>query len=350
MLAAGGPTLRWGAGMVVALLAIALAAPWIAPYGAAEQVDPAASQYRPPGTVLAAVHLADGSWRLADRAVRTPEGLRIERLGRSELLPAAAVRNLTPDGVSDRRRFLLGSDKFGRDLLSRMIYGARVSLWVGLLAVAIALTLGVAVGSAAALAGGFLDGLLMRIVDALLAFPLLFLMVAVAAFLRLDTLGIIVLLGAIGWMGISRLTRAEILGLQSREFILAARSIGQGPLAILFRHLLPNALTPLLIQATLLIGQAILAESSLSFLGLGIQPPTPSWGNMVSEGMATLALAWWIATFPGAAIAYVVIAFNLLGEGLRDALDPRGRRGLPLLPDMPPPASAPEAGATLPRL
>lgn len=347
MFAAGGPTLRWGAGMVAALLSVALAAPWLAPSGPAEQLDPAASNYRPPGTVLAAVHLADGNWRLADRAVRVPEGLRIERMGRTEVLPAAQVRNLTPDGVADRQRFLLGSDKFGRDLLSRMIYGARVSLGVGLLAVALALTLGVAVGSAAALAGGFLDGLLMRIVDALLAFPLLFLTIAVAAFLRLDTLGLIILLGSIGWMGVSRLTRAEILGLKNREFVLAARSIGQGPLAILFRHLLPNALTPLLIQSTLLVGQAILAESSLSFLGLGIQPPTPSWGSMVSEGREALSHSWWISAFPGAAIAFAVIAFNLLGEGLRDAYDPRG---LPVLPDLPLPASAPEAGATLPRL
>lgn len=333
---AGGPTLRWGAGMVVALLIIALAAPWIAPHGPSEQLDPAVAHYRPPGTVLAAVRLADGSWRLADRAVRVPQGLRIERLGRSEILPAGTVRNLTPDGVADRHRFLLGSDKFGRDLLSRMIYGTRVSLAVGLLSVALALTLGVAVGSAAALARGFLDGLLMRIVDALLAFPLMFLMIAVAAFLKLETPGVIVLLGSIGWMGISRLTRAEILGLKSREFILAAHSIGQGPLAILFRHLLPNALTPLLIQSTLLVAQAILAESSLSFLGLGIQPPTPSWGNMVAEGKDALSRAWWVATFPGAAIAFAVIAFNLLGEGLRDAWDPRGQRNVPILPDAPP--------------
>lgn len=316
-------SLTWGGGLVVILILVALLAPWLAPYDPAEQLDPPAGLNRPPGTGLAAVHLADGRWRLADRMRRTPAGLEIERLGRTETFAASEVVNLTPDGVADRRLFLLGSDRFGRDLLSRTIYGARVSLAVGALSVVLALTVGVAVGSAAALGGRWIDAIVMRGVDAIMAFPWLFLMLALAAFLRPGPVAIVGLMGGTAWMTISRLTRAEILGLRNREFILAARAIGQHPLTILWRHLLPNALTPVLIRATLLVGNLILLEAALSFLGMGIQPPTPSWGNLIAEGRENLFQAWWIATFPGAALALTVIAFNLLNDGLRDALDPR---------------------------
>lgn len=325
-------TVRWGAGLVAFLLLTALAAPWLAPYDPAEQLDPVAGRYRPPGTVVAAVRLDDGGWRLADRVERIPEGLVIDRLGRTEVLEAARVANLTPDGVADRRVFLLGTDKFGRDIGSRMLHGARVSLAVGMLSVALALTLGIAAGSAAALGGPVVDSLLMRTVDALLAFPWLFLMLLLAALFTPGTWTLVLLLGAGSWMGMSRLARAEILGLQRREFVVAARAIGQGPMKILFRHLLPNALTPVLVQATLLIGNLILVESSLSFLGLGLQPPTPSWGNMIAEGREALRNAWWIATFPGAALALTVIAFNLLADGLRDLLDPRSAGRPAMLP------------------
>ena len=309
--------------MVAALLLIAAAAPWLAPYDPAEQLDPPPSLYRPPGTALAAVHLASGDWRLADRVRRTPGGLEIERLGRVETLPAAQVQNLTPGGVADRRLFLLGSDRFGRDLLSRMLYGARVSLAVGLISVLLSLTVGVAVGSIAALGGRLVDMVVMRGVDAILAFPWLFLMMGLAAFLGPGTWKTVAILGFTAWTGISRLTRAELLGLKDREFAVAARAIGEHPLRILWRHLLPNAFTPVLIQATLLIGNLILLESSLSFLGMGIQPPTPSWGNLIAEGRDILGQAWWVSAFPGAAIAVTVIAFNLLADGLRDRLDPR---------------------------
>lgn len=318
--------LRWGGGLVAALVAVAAAAPLLTPYDPAEQLDPAMSQFEPPGTVLAAVHLADGSWRLAERARRVPEGLRLESGSRSELLQAGAVANLSRDGVADSRLFLLGSDQFGRDLAARMLYGARVSLGVAAVAVLLALTLGLALGALAALGGRLLDTAIMRGLDAMLAFPPIFLMIALAALLHPGTWLTVVILGATGWMGIGRLTRAELLGLQRRDFVLAARGLGLHPVAIVFRHLLPNALAPVLIQATLMIGQVIAAESTLSFLGLGVQPPTASWGNMIAEGQGWLFNAWWIATFPGAALALTVVAFNLLGDGLRDALDPRGGR------------------------
>jgi peptide/nickel transport system permease protein len=324
--------LRWGLGLCALLLLTGLAAPVLAPYDPAEQLDPVAARFRPPGTVLAAVHLADGGWRLADRVERSPGGLTVERLGRTGTLAAAEVANLTPDGVADRRVFLLGSDKFGRDLLSRVIHGGRISLAIGLLSVSLALTLGLAVGSAAALGGPVVDAVLMRTVDAMLAFPWIFFMILLSALFAPSTWAMILVLGAGSWMTISRLTRAELMGLRKREFVAAARAIGQTPGRILLRHLLPNAMTPVMIRATLMIGNLILLEASLSFLGLGIQPPTPTWGNMIAEGRDALYNAWWIAVFPGAALAVTVVAFNLLADGLRDFLDPKSQREPAMLP------------------
>jgi len=355
------PELRWGLGMVAALFVVAAlflvaaAAPVIAPYDAAAQVDPEVAALRPPGTVLAAVHLAGGDgggggeWRLAESAKRTPRGLEIERLGSREVVPASRVLNLTAEGVADRRVFWLGSDQYGRDVASRLIYGTRISLAVGLLSVLLALTLGVSVGSLAAVGGPLLDSVLMRSVEALIAFPYLFLVIALSALLRPGTAATIGILGATSWMAISRLTRAELRGLQQRDFVVAARALGLHPLAVLWRHLLPNAMTPVLVQSTLQIGNLILLESTLSFLGLGIQPPVPSWGSMIADARHAPLAAWWMPAFPGAALALTVIAFNLLGDELRDALDPRWRgpelAAAPGALAAPPPAAGPAGPA-----
>ena len=313
---------RVGATIVAVLCLLALAAPLLAPYPPNEQPDPAAARLRPPGSSLWAIRLHN-QWRLADRVERTAEGLSFLRLGRWQTVAADQVRNLTPTGVADRRKFWLGTDRFGRDLLSRLLYGARVSLAVASLAVLLAMTLGIGIGALAAASNRWIDGLVMRGVDGLLAFPRLFLLLAMAALLRPSNAVLIALLGLTGWMTVSRLVRAELISLKEREFALAARASGLSPLRILFHHLLPNALGPALALAPLSIGAVILTEAALSFLGLGIQPPQASWGNIISEGREYIFSAWWVSTLPGLAIALAVIGFNLLGDSLRDALDPR---------------------------
>jgi peptide/nickel transport system permease protein len=220
----------------------------------------------------------------------------------------------------------MGTDKFGRDILSRTLYGARISLSIGFIAVAISITLGTLVGALSGYFGGWVDGVLMRFTDMMLSFPrLVLLIVIIAMFENYSIWLVVVVLGLTGWMGTSRIVRGEVLSLREREFVQAARALGMNDLRIISRHVIPNTMAPVIVSATLGIGLTILTEASLSFLGLGVQPPTPSWGNMVSDGRDALTQAWWIATFPGLAIVLTVVAFNLLGDGLRDALDPRLR-------------------------
>ncbi|HET6764989.1 MAG TPA: oligopeptide ABC transporter permease [Longimicrobiaceae bacterium] len=239
--------------------------------------------------------------------------------------PAEMGQIAGPEAMGPSLHHWFGVDKFGRDILSRVLYGSRISLSIGFIAVAIGITLGTLVGALAGYYGGWVDSLLMRLTDVMLSFPRLVLLIVVIALFESSVGLVVIVLGLTGWMGTARIVRGEVLSLREREFVQAARALGMGDGRIIFKHVIPNTLAPVIVSATLGIGQTILTEASLSFLGLGVRPPTPSWGNMIADGRDALTQAWWISTFPGLAIVFTVIAFNLLGDGLRDALDPRLR-------------------------
>ncbi|MCW8858548.1 MAG: ABC transporter permease [Deltaproteobacteria bacterium] len=243
---------------------------------------------------------------------------------------AASLSNLDPAAINISQSLLppsathpLGTDDLGRSVLVRMLYGARISLLVGFVAVGISTLIGIVCGSLAGYYGGWIDALIMRFVDIMLCFPTFFLILAVIAFLDPSIWNIMIVIGLTSWMGVARLTRAEFLSLRQRDFVLAAQALGASDARLIFRHILPNAMSPVLVSATLGVAGAILTESALSFLGIGVQPPTPSWGNMLITGKQTLGSAWWLSVFPGLAILITVLGYNLLGEGIRDALDPR---------------------------
>lgn len=228
-----------------------------------------------------------------------------------------------------REGYLLGSDQYSRDVFSRILYGSRISLTIGFVAVSLSISLGLLLGLVAGFFGGFIDGLLMRFVDYLLSIPRLVLLLVVMALFR-DAVPsefrvhvMVVILGVTGWMGTCRIVRGEVLSLKERDFVQAGRALGYSNLRIMLRHIAPNCLAPVIVAATLGIGATILVEASLSFLGLGVPEPMPSWGKMVAEGKEYLTKAWWMTVFPGFTIVAAVLAFNLLGDGLRDALDPR---------------------------
>ncbi len=265
-----GPAVA-GSVVVLALFAVSLFAPWLAPYD--------------------------------------PNAIDLKQV----LMP--------PSGVHP-----FGTDPLGRDVFSRMIWGAGISLKVGFVATGIAILIGTVLGALAGYYGRWVDTVIMRFVDIMLCFPTFFLILAVIAFLEPSIWNIMIVIGLTGWMGVTRLVRADFIALKERDFVQAARAIGAGDFRIIFLHILPNAMASVLVTATLGVAGAILTESALSFLGIGVQPPTPSWGNILTAGKDNIDIAWWLSFYPGLAILITVLGYNLLGEGIRDALDPRLRR------------------------
>jgi peptide/nickel transport system permease protein len=231
--------------------------------------------------------------------------------------------DLTNVLASPSASHLFGTDQLGRDVLSRMIWGARISLKVGFAATGVAIIIGTILGAVSGYYGGWIDAAIMRFVDIMLCFPTFFLILAVIAFLEPSIWNIMIIIGLTGWMGVTRLVRADFITLKERDFVQAAKVIGASDLRIIFLHILPNAMASILVAATLGIAGAILTESALSFLGIGVQPPTPSWGNILTAGKDNIDIAWWLSLYPGLAILITVVGYNLLGEGIRDALDPR---------------------------
>ena len=266
--------------------------------------------------------MASKTWLCAGAAILLL--LLIAAVGAPFIAPYNPLRqDLAKDLIGSSADHLLGTDKLGRDILSRTIYGARISLAVGFATVALSLTIGLIVGSLAGYCGGWVDLLLMRLVDILLAFPGILLAIAFTAVLGPGLDHVVLALCLIGWTSYARLVRGEILALREREFVQAARALGGGPGRVVVRHLLPNLLPPLVIQATFGLAAAIIAEGSLSFLGLGVEPPTPSWGSMLNDGRQFLLVAPHLTTYPGLAIMITVFALNLVGDGLQDRLERR---------------------------
>ena len=268
--------LRWGlaaAGILAVIVASAVLAPWVSPH------DPLAVNIR------------------------------------HRLAPPAWMEGGTPAHP-------LGTDQVGRDLLSRMIYGGRVSLVVGVSAVLLSATIGVLLGLGAGYFGGRTDWAIMTAVNVMLTFPFVLLALAVIAVLGPSLVNMIIVLGAAGWPIYARVIRAETMAIRERDFVVAGRALGMSHARLVFRQILPNLMSPIVVIATLQVAQVIILESFLSFLGLGIQPPTPAWGNMLGEGRVYMLNSWWIATFPGSAIFLTTLVINLMGNALRDWLDP----------------------------
>ncbi len=274
--------------------------------------DPRAAYLLPPGSQRWVIGLTDSSTVVAEAVRREEDRWVVLRRGEDQTLAASDVRSL------ELRSYWLGTDTLGRDVLARLLYGGRISLAVGGLSLLVAMILGVGVGMAAGWLRGWTDAVLMRLVDGLMAIPMLFLLLLLAAVFRPSLPALVAVLAFSSWMGVARLVRGQVLSLREREFILGARAIGAGPWRIAARHLLPNTLTPLSQDAALRLGDLILAEASLSFLGLGVQPPVPSWGNMVAEGQTMLLDAWWLTLLPGAAVALTVISAAFVADGIRE--------------------------------
>ena len=298
------------AGALAAVVAACVAGPWFLPEIPA---DPVGGALLAPGTRVTALHLSDGRTLVSPAARRIPGGeWRIERGGQIETIPASAIRPVAS------RRFWLGSDRYGRDVLRRLLLGGRLSLAIGGAALLVALLAGITIGLAAATGPRWLDAVLMRIVDAWMAFPMLFLLILLVALFRPGTASLVAILGASSWMGLARLVRGQALALREQPFLQASRAMGTPWSMRWGLHYLPNLVGPVSQEAALRLGDLIVAEATLSFLGLGVQPPTPSWGAMAAEGQAVLLSGWWIATLPGLAIALVVLLLAAAGDSLQE--------------------------------
>jgi peptide/nickel transport system permease protein len=305
------PRLLAGGTVLLLLAAASVVGPWFTA-DPAEILDPRNSSLLPPFSSCTHLRLHDGTTLVVRDA--TVEGAVVRALhgGRAVTIPLDRVATL------EHRFHLLGTDTLGRDVLSRLLHGGRISLAVGASALLLALGIGIAAGMAAGWLGGAVDAVLMRLVDALLAIPTVFLLLFLAAVFRPGLVPLVLILGLSAWTGVARLVRGQILSLKEREFVLAARGLGVGPVRMALTHLLPNAITPLAQDGALLLCDLILLEASLSFLGLGVPPPHPSWGNMVAEGENVLLEAWWLALIPGAAVALTVMAAAVLADGLSE--------------------------------
>lgn len=311
--AASSASPRLRAGLLVLLLLSAVAV--LGPLATRDPnliVDPPEAGLLPPGSVRTVVRLRTGATLAGQRIRVDGDALLLLRRGVSEVVAASDVERV------ESVRFWLGSDALGRDVLARLLRGGRVTLAVGLTSLVLALAVGTALGLAAGWRGGLLDGVLMRLVDALLAIPVLFLLILVAALFRPSLTALVLLLALTAWTGVARLVRGQVLTLKEREFVLAARAIGASPTRIAATHLVPNLLTPLAQDAALRLSDLILAEAALSFLGLGIQPPLASWGGMVAQAEAQVFHAWWLAVLPGAAITLTVVGAALTADGLSE--------------------------------
>jgi len=242
---------------------------------------------------------------------------------------AGALSPHDPDDIVSNKilspslKHVFGTDDVGRDVLSRILYGSRISLSVGFVAVSIAVIIGIVIGAVSGYFGGLADGVIMRLVDVMLAFPTIFLVLAIQSVLTPNIYNVMIVIGVTSWMGVARLVRSEVLSLKEREFVEAARAIGASHIRIIFRHILPNALTPVIVAATLGMAGAILTESALSFLGMGVQPPQASWGSMLMDAQAYMFDAPWMAIIPGLFILFSVLSLYFIGEGLREALNPK---------------------------